>query len=328
MSMAELKLEPPDSPYLPNTNIQYAWDSVSLGALKTCPRYYQLSILEGWQPKGEGIHLRFGIEYHQALHDYELAKIDGADHDEALRRTLRKLFERIWTWDPEPRTQAEKKKSKDNLAKSIVWYLDHFIDDACETVIRQDGLPAIEQSFRYELSWGPASATDIPYILCGHLDRIVEYLDGIYVMDRKTSGNALSPSYFAQFDPNNQITGYTLAARVILEMPIKGVIIDSVNVAPGIDRQGQPHKPFERHFVYKTEDQLQEWVDSLQFWLAQAEAYAKNKFWPMNDTSCDKYGGCNFREICTKSPQVRERFLRSNFIKQGKDERWNPLKNR
>ena len=28
------------SPYLPGTQVQWALDSTSLGALKTCPRYY------------------------------------------------------------------------------------------------------------------------------------------------------------------------------------------------------------------------------------------------------------------------------------------------
>src|SRR5215469_1050373 len=71
------------SPFLPNSNIQYAWDSTSIGYLKRCPRLYQYIMIDGWMPKGEVIHLRFGIEYHQALHDYEKCKAEGQDHDEA-----------------------------------------------------------------------------------------------------------------------------------------------------------------------------------------------------------------------------------------------------
>lgn len=51
-----------DSPFLPGTKIQYAWDSTSIGYLKTCPRLYQYTIIEGWQSKGESLHLRFGSE--------------------------------------------------------------------------------------------------------------------------------------------------------------------------------------------------------------------------------------------------------------------------
>src|SRR5258708_6323590 len=80
------------SPYLPETNIRYAWDSTCLSAFKTCPRYYQYSILEGWTSREESVHLRFGIEYHQALHDYELGRNAGASHDDALFDTVRELL--------------------------------------------------------------------------------------------------------------------------------------------------------------------------------------------------------------------------------------------
>ena len=46
------------SPYLPGTNIQFAWDSTSLGLLKTCPRLYYYTIIEGYAPRGESIHPR------------------------------------------------------------------------------------------------------------------------------------------------------------------------------------------------------------------------------------------------------------------------------
>ena len=41
------------SPFLPATHIQYAWDSTSLGYLKTCPRLYQYIMIEGWQSQIE-----------------------------------------------------------------------------------------------------------------------------------------------------------------------------------------------------------------------------------------------------------------------------------
>jgi hypothetical protein len=42
----------------------------------------------------------------------------------------------------------------------------------------------------------------------------------------------------------------------------------------------------------------------------------------MNDTACDKYGGCEFREVCSKSPSVRDKFLKADFKQE---EPWNPL---
>lgn len=76
------------SPFLQGTKIQYAWDSTSLGYLKGCPRLYYYVMIEGWQAKGEGIHLRFGIEYHTALQHYDVYRAVGMDHQDALREVV------------------------------------------------------------------------------------------------------------------------------------------------------------------------------------------------------------------------------------------------
>jgi hypothetical protein len=326
--------------FLPDTTIQYSWDSTSLELFKRCPRLYQYTMLEGWEPHGEGIHLRFGIEYHQALHDYETYKAMDLNHDEAVHATVKDLLKRIYDWDPDPRKESEEKKSKPNLLRTVIWYLDRFKDDKAETIILENGKPALEVSFRFELDWGPhrqpyttteelekilngpeGGPVGQPYLLSGHLDRIVNYLDGLYVMDRKTSGTALSTYYFAQYHPHNQMSLYALAGKIVLESPIRGVIIDGAQIA-------NEYSEFQRGITYRTQDQLDEWLYDLHFWFGRAEEYAVEGYWPMNDTACSMYGGCRFREICSKSPQAREKFLQAGFRQKEEQDRWNPLKPR
>jgi len=114
---------------------------------------------------------------------------------------------------------------------------------------------------------------------------------------------------------------YTIAAKVVLDAPVRGVIIDAAQVKEEWSRFG-------RGFTFRTPDQLEEWLSDLRYWLTLAEQYAVAGNWPQNDTACDKFGGCRFRDICSKSPSVRERFLEGNFIKLEEDQRWNPLKAR
>jgi hypothetical protein len=188
-----------------------------------------------------------------------------------------------------------------------------------------DGKPAVELSFRFELDWGPNAAgwtkddAPQPYLLCGHLDRVVNYADSLYVMDRKTSVTTISGYYFDQWSPNNQMSLYSLAGKIMLNSPIKGVIIDAAQV--------MLEKPnaFARGFAYRTPDQLDEWLLDLRYNLAQAEAYATANYWPQNDTSCTKYGGCQFKEVCSKSPAIRETYLKGTFDKTGLDQAWNPF---
>ena len=148
-----------------------------------------------------------------------------------------------------------------------------------------------------------------PYLLCGHLDRVVNFSDNLYVMDHKTSMSTLGQYYFNQWSPSNQMTLYTYAGNIILHSPVKGVIISAAQI-----KLEEPNT-FQRGFSYRTPDQLHEWTEDLRFWLGQAEAFATAGYWPQNDTSCGKFGGCKFREVCSKSPQVRETYLAASFDK-------------
>lgn len=322
--------DPAPSPFLPSTQIQLAWDSTSLGYLKTCPRLYYYQMIEGWSSKEESVHLRFGIEYHHALQDYDLSRAANVAHDGAIHDVVRELLLRTSDFDPD-----HKAKTRESLIRTVVWYLDQFKDDPAETLILSDGKPAVEQSFRFELDFGPRGTIDYinedgtivyhdnpqHYMLCGHLDRVVTYSGDLFVMDRKTTSMSLSPYYFAQWEPSNQMTLYTLASKIVLGAPVRGVIIDAARILPEISEFG-------RGFTFRTPDQLEEWLHDLRYWLTLAEQYATAGSWPMNDTACDKFGGCRFRQVCSRSPSVRPQFLKSNFIQLPLEERWNPLRPR
>ncbi len=329
------------SPFLPDTNIQFAWDSTSLGWLKTCPRLYQYCMIDCYGSSDESVHLRFGIEFHQTLQEYDIAKAKGAKHEEAVRICIGDMLKRTAEFNPDRETKAGKYKNRDSLLRLSLDYLDHYSDDPAQTLILADGTPAVELSFRFELDYGPEASgmgltlttepapeegfVDLtpaqPYILCGHLDRVVTFADHLFVMDRKTTMTTPGPYYFNQFEPHNQMSLYTVASQVILNSPVKGVIIDAAQILVDSSR-------FVRGFTYRTPDQIEEWLKDLSHWLALAEHYASANYWPQNDTACDKFGGCRFREACSKSPGVRNNFIHADFATLSEDARWNPLKSR
>jgi PD-(D/E)XK nuclease superfamily len=318
--------DPPPSPFLPGTKIQYAWDSTSLGYLKTCPRLYQYTMIDGYTSKEESVHLRFGGEYHQALHDYDLSRAEGIPHNDAVFDVIRELLIRTFDYAPDSDTKAGKYKSREALIRTVIWYLDACRqNDNFSTYIMANGKPAVELSFRFELAFSPERGefTDSnqkqPYLLCGHLDRVCDDGDGnLYVEDHKTTTTTLSDYFFNQFEPSNQMSLYSFGGQMVLEAPIRGVIINGVQLMVDSSR-------FVRGFTFRTKDQLEEWVTDLSRWLALAEWYAESGYWPQNDTACDKFGGCRFRKVCSKSPSVREIFLKSDFNKLDEKDRWNPL---
>lgn len=310
--------------------LQLAVDSTSLGAFKECPRKYFYSILLGWQPKAENVHLRFGLLIHGSIERYHHARASGEAHDASLSRCVRWALSE--TWDREISrawASGDPNKNRFTLIRSLVWYLDQYgANDALQTVIKADGKPAVELSFSFDS--GLASAlTGERFVLCGHLDREALMNGVAYIPDCKTTKHQLDQRYWAQFNPSNQFGMYDLAGAVALPQPAQGMIVDAMQILVKETR-------FARQLIRRDEAQREEWLGATQAWLKRMEECARaggeleargqspEAGWPMNETSCDKYAGCQFREVCQRSPAARPQWLAANFAKRV----WDPLERR
>ena len=304
-----------------SSGFQFAWDSTTISAFSRCPRYYQLSYLEGWRSPFGSAHLIFGGIYAAALEHYFKHLTAGATPEEALRQVVHDALIESWNHErdeageriPEtggPWESDHSSKTRETLIRSIVWYFDHFASDPAPTVILSSGAPAVEYSFSLELN------SDLLY--CGHIDRLVTYAGGTYVMDQKTTGSTLTSRYFDQFTPDVQMSGYTWAGKIIFNLPVSGVIIDAAQIAVGFTR-------FERGFVHRSAASLDEWhYNTLQV-IEEARIAHESQTYRMNQTACGNYGGCPFRKVCSRHPEHRPNILQSEFVRA---ERWDPLKKR
>lgn len=301
--------------------VQFGWDQTSIGLAEECLKKYQYRMLEGWRPRGISVHLFFGGVYASALEHFHKHRAGGMDHDDALIVVVREALTATWLYEvdsdlqPIPGTGAawqsdHNTKTRENLIRTIVWYFEHFKEDSCKTVILSDGAAAAEHSFQMPVDNG--------IVFSGHLDRLVEYSNKIYVQDQKTTGSTISAQYFRQFKPNTQTGMYSFAGRGIFKLPVKGVMIDGAQIAVGFTR-------FERGFVFYDNAELDEWYDDAMYVIETAIAATKAGHFPRNRSACHKFAGCEFREVCSKSPHVREQFLKADFEK---GQRWDPLEAR
>ena len=299
-----------------------AWDSTMLGLLKECPRKFQYVILEGWQSPGFSAHLTFGIAYHKALETYDKDRAEGASHEEALHNAIRFCLS-YGTRDSNGRFvpydalyTREPSKTRDTLLRTVCWYLEHFKEDPLETVILADGSPAVELSFKINLELNTPDGD--PFLLCGHLDRVVAIDEKIYFLDRKTTKHQIQERYWRQYSPNNQMSLYYAATQLILNKPALGGIIDAAEI-------GVTYTRYKRHTIHRTPGQQAEWLQDTYSWINLAMQYASDGYWPMNDKSCGNYGGCPFQPICSKDPKVRGVFLKNEGYHK---RQWNPLESR
>lgn len=300
---------------------QYAFDSTSIKLAETCLRKYKYKMIDGWQPERKSPHLIFGGIYASALEDYHKAIAQGIDREQAIRDVVHMALIETWEHDLDdegnpvpdsghPWDSGHNLKTRGNLVRSIVWYFEQFASDPCETVILSDGTAAVEHSFKLPV--------DNDIIFAGHLDRLVNYSDSLYVQDQKTSGSTITARFFDGFNPDTQMSMYTWAGQAIFGVPVKGVMIDGAQIAVGFTR-------FERGFTFRSSDQLDEWYDGVMHTIETARRATLDNYFPMNPSSCSQYGGCEFRFVCARAPSVREQFLKGDFV-QG--EIWNPLRSR
>lgn len=308
--------------------LQLAVDSTSLGLFKECPRKYYYSIMLGWEPKAENVHFVFGILMHGCAERYHHKKAEGQSHDDALDFVVDWLLKQTWNsalkrpWD-----SGDSYKNRYTLLRTVVGYLDKYGEhDALKTVILENGKPAVELSFSFPLGL-TSQYTGEEFQACGHLDRLATLNDDAYIPDVKTSKSDLGPRFWQGFDPSNQFGMYLLAGQIVYKLPVKGLIIDAAQVLVGDSR-------FDRKLIVKDKFQLDEFYKSLLWWVRRMEEAAieadgladKSEAYPMNETSCTKYNGCQFlvAGICSRSPSSRQHGLESHF----KTRIWDPLQRR
>ena len=308
----------PDAPLL-----QIAWDNTCLNALRKCKRYYQLSILSGYRKKFLAAPLYYGLMTHAGNERFAKLRANGEDHKTAVRNTVRFLLEKTGTydehgdwvpWEPtEPKEQ--KRRSRFSIIRTFVWYSEHYKNEKIETYILPDGRAAVELSFRIILPMVAPWGED--YFYCGHIDRVVRSQGLLYILEAKHTTYALDDDYFKKYSPDGQISGYNVGGNVILPEPVVGAIIDAAQIGVNFCR-------FKKGSAFRSRDQDEEWMRDTMALIGEAEKCAKEDYWPKDESACHHFGGCEFRNVCNKSPNVRQDILDADF----KIEKWDPLKER
>lgn len=315
--------------------MQFAWNSSSISLATECLYKYKLSVIDGWGSPRPSVHLVFGGHYATALEHYHKHLAEGKTWAEAVRLIVHEAL--INSWVPEhecercvgtgrifnadheiegapicekcegtgvisgrPQDFDHNTKTRENLIRSIIWYCDHFRDDPMTVLRDATGAPLVEHTGVFEVDDG--------ILFTCHLDSVVDYASHPYIRDQKTTGSTISPRYFEGYKPDIQMSMYTFMGKALFNIPVKGVIIDAAQIAVGFTR-------FERGFTFRTDSELAEWYDDTLYTIETARRATRENYFPRNTSSCGNYGGCPYRGACSRSPEVREQFLKADFVK-------------
>lgn len=276
-----------------------------LSMFKDCPKKYYYASVLGYRAKGVSPALAWGTAFHTAIEIYQREITNGRSIEDSLRPAIRAAFCATVggsLGDDNSRTRL-------TLLRALVWYSDQYSHDPIRTLVLPSG-PALELSFRFQL---PVPGLPETVYYAGHIDRIGSYAGGHYVIDYKSTTSTLGAGYFSRYEYSAQIGGYLAAGKIVFETPIHGAMVDSVQTGVNFARFG-------RKIFSRASDHLEEWIEDTQWWIREIYRASAEGVFAHNQEACNKYGGCQFREVCFKSPSFRPRVLAEDF----RIDRWDP----
>ena len=281
------------------------WDASSITLLQTCKRKFYYRRILHLEARDKSIHLLFGSAFASAVEHYYKLLYDGAEPEDALHHVVYRALIASTGWP------ADRVKNRKTLIRSIIHYIDEYHDIDAPCIHESDGRPALEQNFVIPLS--------DEITLTGNLDRVISRDGMIYIMDQKTTKGSVSDAFFSLFTPDNQMSMYSMAGKMLYNTPIKGVIVDAIGISP-------ERTQFSRGIIHRDEQYLDEWLRGIRQEIRAAQQLdpANPLEWPQNPAACGYYSGCEYRQVCSLSPAFRKAALDAAFVHS----EWKPLEGR
>lgn len=213
-----------------------------------------------------------------------------------------------------------------NCLRAFIWHTEQFaFEPDFNTAVVGNSLLAVELPFKFDLGVTIGGVTPL---YCGHLDRVVETQTGLWVEDYKTTKHTLSSHYFAGYMPSTQLPGYDVAARIVLQQPVQGVVVSAMQIGVNFTRHMRGH-------ILLGEARGDEWLHNAQAWIHSAYSFAFREhhpagdvyefatlnahLWPMNTESCYI---CAFKPVCERTASIRKHLLEEAYTT---NEPWDPL---
>lgn len=266
-------------------------DSQLLSALMSCARLYdfrfnhQLIAIGG---KSNSIEV--GALVHVVLEHYYKAKIAGTSNLKAIEDAIEKGREYALTLQNTVEQSAEYRTGYAHAIQTCIEYFEHYRNDhwvplECEVVKRK---------LVYE-------DNDLRVLWKAKLDLTVDTNQGIFPVDHKTMKMRRDIVSL-----NNQFMGQCIV------MGTRSMIVNRI----GFQTSLKPSERFNRAVVSYSQDRLIEWQEEIiPFYANLYLQYQELGTWPPNFTHCEnKYGVCQFKEVCESDRGMREESIRAEFV--------------
>ncbi len=307
-------------------------DNFMLSMHQTCPSKYDLRIQHNWSPRRKSAALGFGAVVHEGLGCWY--KNSHLTNVQRLEMSIEKMRN---SWPAEHPVDDYR-----TLGKAIDVMQDYartYPSESFKVLGADKGLPIVEQTFALHTGMflscyecGPQHRLNedeehecmmgVREALCpncgvalepieygGIFDTLVDFQGQIFILEHKTTSR-MGSTYFLQFKPNNQVTGYVWGASGLSGRKVNGAIINAMGVY-----KSSPTK-FERHITTRNAGDIEEWGLNVRNTCEEIQQHKRNGFFPMRTAACTLYGTCEFHGVHVLTTQIeRAKRLENDFVK-------------
>ena len=302
-----------------------------------CPRLWQYSELDLKSPVAARAGANFGSTIHRGLETrYNVCGTEPVDAPAVI--TLESAMFRWLEEHPQPEQDF---RNFDHACKMMRVYNKIYGREAFRIIPNAHGKPLIENSFLFPFAFWDGhdvnpwtqdhdKAQDMvlaglsPIYYSGKLDLGIEDNNGIWSFDHKTAF-MFGEGFAKQMAMDGGQLGYTWALQQTTGRQPRGYIIDAIRVRRPTVKQGFTGESpidatdFSRTPYDVTPDMLDEWrLDVMQIMKSILLNHTAGHF-PRHRWQCvNKYGMCEFYDVCSTPRAQRDMVLNSGMFEENK----------
>lgn len=308
-------------------------DNSFIEGLTTCPRALAYSRIQKRIRSGSKPALNFGSAIHLAL-EYRYKNYAHCIPDPTLLDEQVSLLTKYFAENP----------PEENDYRTLNWaievikrYNQRYEIEQFQLLTDKDENILVELSFAIPLyTHVTAQGRKIPVIYTGRIDLPVKMNDAVVIIDHKTT-SMLGSQFSTGMALSAQQRGYCWAFNQLTGLPVSGYTVNAIRVKeppmylidPTSKRRGSStieqwwNESFVRENYTIRAGDLDEWKNNVIHLVEELFHHLETNYMPMKTAWCNKFGQCQYFDVCTLPREDRGVMLSSGLYL---DNIWDPLK--
>lgn len=299
------------------------FDNFMLSMHQTCPAKYNERINNQWTSRHRSGALGAGAALHAGLAEWY--KGNGP---KAALEAIEKGFE--------SEVPIDDWRNIEKVRRTFAEYITQYPGENWDVLGRADGAPIVEvpflletgmhlpchecqmadqrlMDFRFEDTCLNCNGPREPIEYGGILDMAVDFNSQVYIVDHKSTSQ-MGPTYFNQFKPNNQMTGYIWGAGKLSGRRCAGAIINAIAWSKTAPTR------FARSITTRNDYDIDRWLCDVYSEACNIQQHQLTGHWPYRTNSCLQYGMCEFHQIHVMSTETEQQSVReTHYVKDNWD---------